>query len=68
MDIMIGERAIPAERTTPESLDLQALFGKMRDAGCEYVIMEVSSHAIALDRVAGVKFTVGAFNNLTEEH
>ena len=68
MDIMIGDEAIPAERTTPESLDLQALFGKMRDAGCEYVIMEVSSHAIALDRVAGVKFTVGAFTNLTEDH
>lgn len=68
MDIMVGDEVIPAERTTPESLDLQSLFGKMRDAGCEYVIMEVSSHAIALDRVAGVKFAVGAFTNLTEDH
>lgn len=65
---MIGEDQVAAERTTPESLDLQALFGKMRDAGCEYVIMEVSSHAIALDRVGGVEFDVAAFTNLTEDH
>jgi len=40
----------------------------MRDAGCQYVIMEVSSHAIALDRVGGVRFDVAAFTNLTEDH
>ena len=68
MDNMIGSEAIPAERTTPESLDLQALFGKMRDAGCSHVIMEVSSHAIALERVGGVTFDVAAFTNLTEDH
>ena len=68
MENMIGNEAIPAERTTPESLDLQALFGKMRDAGCSHVIMEVSSHAIALERVGGVKFEVAAFTNLTEDH
>jgi len=68
MDNMIGRESVPAERTTPESLDLQALFGKMRDAGCGYVIMEVSSHAIALERVGGVTFDVAAFTNLTEDH
>lgn len=68
MDIMIGNEAVPAERTTPESLDLQKLFAQMRSAGCEYVIMEVSSHAIALDRVGGLTFDVAAFTNLTEDH
>ena len=68
MATIIGEQAVPAERTTPESLDLQATFGKMRDAGCEYVIMEVSSHAIALERIGGVAFEVCAFTNLTEDH
>ena len=68
MDNMIGGDCVPAERTTPESLDLQALFGKMRDAGCGYAIMEVSSHAIALERVGGVTFEVAAFTNLTEDH
>lgn len=68
MDIMIGDVSVPAERTTPESLDLQMLFGKMRDAGCAYAIMEVSSHAIALDRVGGLRFDVAAFTNLTEDH
>ena len=68
MDNMIGQEAVPAQRTTPESLDLQAMFAKMRAAGCTYAIMEVSSHAIALDRVAGVRFGLAAFTNLTEDH
>ena len=68
MDNMIGDQSVPAERTTPESLDLQALFAQMRDAGCTHVIMEVSSHAIALERVGGVRFAVAAFTNLTEDH
>ncbi len=68
MDNMIGHESVPAERTTPESLDLQALFAKMRDAGCTHAIMEVSSHAIALERVGGVRFDVAAFTNLTEDH
>ena len=68
MSVMIGQNAVPSERTTPESLDLQALLAKMRDAGCAYVLMEVSSHAIALDRVAGIPFKVAAFTNLTEDH
>ena len=68
MENMIGDLRIPTERTTPESLDLQALLAQMRDAGCTHVIMEVSSHAIALERVGGLDYTVGAFTNLTEDH
>ena len=65
---MIGEESIPTERTTPESLDLQALFARMRSAGCTHVVMEVSSHALTLERVGGVRFDVAAFTNLTEDH
>lgn len=68
MDNMIGAESVPAERTTPESLDLQKLLQKMQSAGCEYVIMEVSSHALSLERVGGIHFAVGAFTNLTEDH
>ncbi len=68
MENMIGHESIPTERTTPESFELQALLAQMRDAGCAYAIMEVSSHAIALDRVAGLRYTVAAFTNLTEDH
>ncbi|MBQ4642473.1 MAG: UDP-N-acetylmuramoyl-L-alanyl-D-glutamate--2,6-diaminopimelate ligase [Oscillospiraceae bacterium] len=68
MENMIGDLRIPTERTTPESFELQALLAQMRDAGCTHAIMEVSSHAIALDRVAGLHYTVGAFTNLTEDH
>ena len=65
---MIGDEVIPTERTTPESFELQGLFARMRAAGCTHVVMEVSSHAIALDRVAGVRFDAAGFTNLTEDH
>ena len=68
MENMIGQESIAAERTTPESLDLQALLAQMRDAGCTHVIMEVSSHAICLERVGGLIYDVAAFTNLTEDH
>lgn len=68
MENLVGDDVIPTERTTPESFDLQALFAKMRDSGCSHVVMEVSSHAIALERVGGVHFDVAAFTNLTEDH
>ena len=68
MENIIGDEHIPADRTTPESFELQALLGRMRDAGCTHVIMEVSSHAIALDRVAGITYDVASFTNLTEDH
>ena len=68
MENLVGDEVIPTERTTPESLELQALFARMRDAGCTHVVMEVSSHALTLDRVGGVRFDVAAFTNLTEDH
>ena len=68
MGNMIGSESLPTERTTPESFELQALFARMRDAGCRYVVMEVSSHAIALERIGGVHFAVAAFTNLSEDH
>ncbi len=68
MQNLIGDEVVPTDRTTPESPDLQALFARMVDAGCGYAIMEVSSHALALDRVGGVHYDVAAFTNLTEDH
>lgn len=65
---MIGDEVLETERTTPESLELQALFARMREAGCTHVVMEVSSHALCLSRVEGVRFKVGVFTNLTEDH
>jgi len=58
----------PAERTTPEAPDLYALLAEMRDAGTEIVAMEVSSHALALGRVGGMRFGVAAFLNLGRDH
>ena len=65
---MVGDEIIPTERTTPESFDLQALFARMRDAGCTHVVMEVSSHAVTLERIGGTHFDIAAFTNLTEDH
>ncbi len=65
---VIGDVHETAERTTPESPDLQALFARMRDAGCEVVAMEVSSHALDLVRTWGANFAVTAFTNLTQDH
>ena len=65
---MIGTQVIPTERTTPESFEVQRLFRQMADGGCTHVVMEVSSHALYLDRVYGVPFTVGIFTNLTQDH
>ena len=68
MGALVGDEHIESDRTTPESLELQGLFAKMRDAGCTHVVMEVSSHALTLDRVGGMHFDVAAFTNLTEDH
>lgn len=68
MENHIGDCVEISDRTTPESIELQRLLARMRDAGCRYVVMEVSSHAIALHRVEGISFAVGAFTNLTEDH
>ena len=68
MSNIIGDEVIPTERTTPESFELQGLFARMRDAGCTHVVMEVSSHAVTLERIGGVRFDIAAFTNLTEDH
>ena len=65
---MIGSEILPTERTTPESFELQGLFRRMADAGCTHVVMEVSSHALFLKGVGGVRFAVGVFTNLTQDH
>ncbi len=65
---MIGDEILHTERTTPESFELQALFRAMADAGCSHVVMEVSSHALCLQRVAGIQFAVGLFTNLSQDH
>jgi len=65
---MIGDRVLDTERTTPESNELQLLFKQMHDEGCTHVVMEVSSHALELNRVDGVRFNVGVFTNLTQDH
>ena len=68
MGNMIGDVELPTERTTPESFELQGLFAQMAEAGCTHCVMEVSSHALTLDRVGGVHYDVAAFTNLTEDH
>ena len=66
--IRIGDVVERAQHTTPESSDQQATFARMRDAGCDVVAMEVSSHALDLERTWGTKFEVTAFSNLTQDH
>ncbi len=65
---MIGDTELETERTTPDSRQLQELFRRMADGGCRYCVMEVSSHALAMDRVYGIRFQVAVFTNLTEDH
>jgi UDP-N-acetylmuramoyl-L-alanyl-D-glutamate--2,6-diaminopimelate ligase len=64
----IGDRELPGDRTTPEAPDLQALFAEMAAADVRAVAMEVSSHALALDRTLGAEFDIGVFTNLTQDH
>ena len=63
-----GQKITPAPNTTPESLDLQRILGEMLKEGTSHVIMEVSSHALDLDRVFGCQFDGVVFTNLTSEH
>ena len=65
---MIGAEIIETERTTPEPNGLQSLLRQMADSGCEYVVMEVSSHSLVLDRVYGIEFEVGIFTNISQDH
>jgi len=64
----IGERVLPATRTTPESLDLQELFAQIANAGCRAAAVEVSSHALAQERTRGLEWDVAVFTNLTQDH
>ena len=64
----IEGEAIPADHTTPDPIELNRLLHRMADAGCEYVFMECSSHAIAQKRIGGLTFAGGIFTNLTRDH
>lgn len=66
--IQVGDEQLKSSHTTPESYDLQQIFAAMRDRGCEAVVMEVSSHALDLQRTWGTDFTVSVFTNLTQDH
>ena len=59
---------LPSRRTTPESWEVQGLLRQMADSGCTHAVMEVSSHALALDRVHGLAYTIAAFTNLSRDH
>lgn len=65
---MIGDEHIPCVNTTPESYELHRLFAAMVEAGCEYMVMEVSSQGLKLDRTAGIEFDYGVFTNLSPDH
>lgn len=64
----IGSEILPSARTTPESLELQGLLAQMRDAGCRAAVMEVSSHALSMERAWGVQFDAAVWTNLTQDH
>ncbi len=65
---LIGNEVLPTERTTPDAFTLQKIFRQMADAKCDVVVMEVSSHALYLDRVFDCDFDVGVFTNITQDH
>ena len=65
---LVGKESIPASHTTPGALELQKLFARMVEKRLDTVVMEVSSHALALDRTAGSEFDVAVFTNLTQDH
>ncbi len=68
IETIIGEEVIPAKNTTPESFTIHEYFRKMADAGCQAVVMEVSSQGLMLHRTAGIGFDIGIFTNLGEDH
>jgi len=68
INYVIGDEIIPAGQTTPESLELNKFISKMVEKGISACVMEVSSHALALDRVYELDFDVGVFTNLTHDH
>jgi UDP-N-acetylmuramoyl-L-alanyl-D-glutamate--2,6-diaminopimelate ligase len=64
----LGRYELPGVHTTPESADLQAMLSDMQNRGADYAVMEVSSHALALERVAGCEYDAAVFTNLTQDH
>ena len=64
----IHDKAVTATHTTPDAISIQSLLREMSDAGCQYVFMEVSSHAIHQHRIAGIRFVGGVFTNITHDH
>ncbi|MDR0413396.1 MAG: Mur ligase domain-containing protein, partial [Dysgonamonadaceae bacterium] len=64
----INEKAVPATHTTPDAVELNDLLARMVAEGCDYVFMEVSSHAVVQKRIAGLQFKGGIFTNLTRDH
>lgn len=64
----INNTVIPATHTTPDALTLNELLAQMVEQGCEYAFMEVSSHAVVQNRIAGVRFAGGVFTNITHDH
>jgi UDP-N-acetylmuramoyl-L-alanyl-D-glutamate--2,6-diaminopimelate ligase len=64
----IDDQAVPATHTTPDAIELNSLLAQMVDASCEYVFMEVSSHAVDQKRISGLQFKGGIFTNLTRDH
>jgi len=64
----IGETEIPATHTTPDAVQLNRLLAQMVDQGCEYCFMEVSSHSVVQNRIAGLRFAGGIFSNITHDH
>ena len=68
IEAIIGDKVIPANNTTPESFTIQQYFAEMVEAGCDSVVMEVSSQGLMLHRTAGIPFEIGIFTNLGEDH
>lgn len=68
IEAIIGDQVIPASNTTPESFTIHQYFKKMVEAGCDSVVMEVSSQGLMLHRTAGIPFEIGIFTNLGEDH
>ena len=68
IQIMIEDEILPIHNTTPDIIDLQAILAGMQAKGMDYVVMEVSSHALALNRVAGCEFDTAVFTNVTQDH
>lgn len=64
----VDDQPVPTEHTTPDPITLNQLLARMADEGCDYVFMEVSSHAVAQNRIGGLQFAGGIFTNLTRDH